>query len=168
MALLKQLYAEGHSASHIAARIGGVSRNAVIGKAHRLGLVGDPVVQRRMSQRSRAKRTAASKQARWRRPMTTQKSRVAQLFDAEPHAPAPEIIFIPEEERKTLIELREDECKWPCNDGNPFQFCARPRVEGLPYCRDHSRIAFQAPHPQQRRPAPAKPVSTNASQLEEV
>ena len=168
VALLKQLYAEGHSASHIAARIGGVSRNAVIGKAHRLGLTGDPVVQRRMSQRSRAKRTAASKQARWRRPMTSRLSRVAELLAAEPFTPEPEIA-IPVHERKTLLQLSEKDCRWPIGDG-PYHFCGRQQVPGLPYCSHHSRRAYQTPQVAARqRAAPAQPVSTNASRsLEEV
>ena len=168
VALLKQLYAEGHSASHIAARIGGVSRNAVIGKAHRLGLVGNAPLQRKMSQRSRSERNAIKKK-RWRRPMSPRQNRVAELFASEPFAPAPEIIFIPENERKTLVELGDRECRWPLGDPKEpsFGFCGRPQEPGLSYCRGHAKVAYQPPVPRQR-PAPAQPVSTNASHLEEV
>jgi GcrA cell cycle regulator len=171
--LLKQLYAEGHPASHIAARIGGVSRNAVIGKAHRLGLLGTAPakLKRTMRQRSRAERTGKTKQ-RWRRLMTTRPNRVAELFDAEPVITQAEPeIFIPVGQRKTITQLADiGECKWPIGDPREpdFHFCAGKQVSGLPYCDFHARRAFQPPQPQQRRAAPAQPVSTHASHLEEV
>jgi GcrA cell cycle regulator len=166
--LLKQLHAEGHSASHIAARIGGtVTRNAVIGKANRLGLSGNPRLQRRERQRNRAERTTTK---RWRRPMSTQKNRVAELFDTEPIITEPEI-FIPVGQRKKITELADiGECKWPIGDPREpdFHFCAGKQVRGLPYCDFHARRAFQPPQPQQRRAAPPQQVSANASHLEEV
>ena len=164
--LLKQLYAEGHPASHIAARIGGgVSRNAVIGKAHRLGLLGTapPKLARSMRQRSRQKRT---EKTRWRRHMSTRQNRVAELFAVESFTPTPELV-IPEHERKTLMQLGDTDCRWPIGDPRhaDFHFCARKKVSGLPYCEFHSRRAFQPPQPTQRRSQ--SPAQTNASAKEE-
>lgn len=147
VALLKELAAEGHSASLIAARIGGgVSRNAVIGKIHRLGLAstGRARPRSRTTSKQEAQRTA--RKSGWKRYMSThaghtQRSRVAEIFAAEPFTPAPQIV-IPEHEQKTLIELEDSECRWPLNDGNPFKFCARPRVPGLVYCEGHARVAY--------------------------
>jgi GcrA cell cycle regulator len=168
--LLKQLYAEGHAASHIAARIGGVTRNAVIGKAHRLGLLGTapPKLKQSMRQRSRQKR---SEQSKWRRHMSTRQNRVAELFEAEPVTQTEPEIFIPVGQRKKLTELADiGECKWPIGDPREpdFHFCAGKQVRGLPYCDFHARRAFQPPQPQQRRAAPAQPVSANASALEDA
>ena len=66
--LLKKLWAEGLSASQIAARLGGVTRNAVIGKAHRLGLTGKHGGS--SLKRARAFRPGRSDQQRWRKPKT--------------------------------------------------------------------------------------------------
>jgi GcrA cell cycle regulator len=169
--LLKELLPMGLSAQQMAARIGGVSRNAVIGKIHRLGLAGSPdrQVLRKKRQRSRAERTH---QKRWRRPMSMRQNRVAELFDAEPLGPTEPEVFIPENERKrSIVDLADiGECKWPIGDPRhaDFHFCARKQVSGLSYCEFHARRAYQPPVPRQyRQAAPAHSVSTNAS-LEEV
>ena len=171
VALLKQLYAEGHSASHIAARIGGtVTRNAVIGKAHRLGLLGTaPLkIKRTMRQRSRSEASSTSrKNSGWKRQKmnNSRTRRIAEIFASEPYIPQPQIV-IPEHEQKTLIDLGDHECRFPLNDGNPFKFCAREREKGLPYCKQHARIAFN-PSEVRQRAASAQPVSTNASPTKE-
>jgi GcrA cell cycle regulator len=168
--LLKELLPMGLSAQQMAARIGGVSRNAVIGKIHRLGLAGSPdrQVLRKKRQRSRAERSAAG--TRWRRPMTSRLNRVAALFAAESFTPTPELV-IPEHERKTLAQLDDRDCRWPIGDPQhvDFHFCARKQVSGLSYCEFHARRAYQPPVPRQyRQAAPAQPVSTNASALEDA
>jgi GcrA cell cycle regulator len=151
--LLKDLVPLGLSAAQMAARIGGgVTRNAVIGKIHRLGLAGSPdrQVLRKKRQRSRAERSAAG--TRWRRPMTSRQNRVAELFDAESFTPTPELV-IPEHERKTIQTLTDVCCRWPIGDPQhtDFHFCGRRKVPSLPYCEFHARRAFQPPQPQQRR-----------------
>ena len=159
--LLKQLYAEGHSASHIAARIGGTTRNAVIGKAHRLGLCGTaPTVKRtHRAQRSRAQRQGQAKGWKRRKMNNPRTRRIAEIFAAEPYVPQLQIV-IPEHEQKTLIELGDNECRFPLNDGNPFKFCARTREKGLPYCTQHARIAFNPSEMRQQQRAAPAPVAT--------
>lgn len=162
--LLKELWDEGLSCSQIAARLGrDVSRNAVIGKASRLGL------PRRACSRlaSTSKRPRKPRPRPWRdwRPKQTP---VSALFAAKPFAPTYIELVIPECERKTLMQLGDADCRWPCNNGEPdYQFCARPKVDGLPYCKDHARVAYAAPMPRGRQSRPNDSV-TLQDQLEKA
>lgn len=147
---LRKLWGDGLSASQIAKELGWVTRNAVIGKVHRLGLSG---------------RAKGPSQAR----MPGQK-RVARGANYVPRAPrvngrlngdgrmrgqngtsraiyaAQEIIAAPEPLRIELTELSERTCKWPYGDPvlPDFYFCGCDKDDGpQPYCRYHSRLAFQ-------------------------
>jgi GcrA cell cycle regulator len=158
--LLKKLWAEGLSASQIAGRIGGVSRNAVIGKVHRLGLSGRATTTRMKSHRPRARMAQSSAKR-------SQKARFAQVGnpavralykpDAEPFVPAQEELVIPLKERKSIQTLAECHCRWPIGDPQhpDFHFCGKTKVAGLPYCEFHARRAFQPPQSRRRVPAPA-------------
>ncbi len=139
--LLKKLWADGLSASQIAAELGSITRNAVIGKVHRLGLSG------------RAKSPSSSSGPRPRKARSSGMLRVSRLsmrgntalayeYDLEPE---PELIEIPLEQRKTLLQLNEKTCRWPIGDpGSPdFFFCGGETVNELPYCAYHSRVAYQ-------------------------
>jgi GcrA cell cycle regulator len=146
---LKKLWAEGLSASQIATRLGGVTRNAVIGKVHRLGLAG------------RAKPAAAAAASRPRKPRsaspTLRVSRtavrgntaLAQAYELELE-PEPEMLdnVIPLGQRRTLLELTEETCRWPIGDpGSPdFFFCGGSTIASLPYCAYHARLAYQPPN----------------------
>ena len=157
--LLKKLWAEGLSASQIAGRIGGVSRNAVIGKVHRLGLSGRATTTRMKSHRPRPRMA----QSAAKRP---QKARFAQVGnpalralyqpDAEPFVPAQEELVIPLKERKSIQTLAECHCRWPIGDPQApdFHFCGKTKVAGLPYCEFHARRAYQPPQTRRRDPAP--------------
>lgn len=136
------LWNDGHSASIIAALIGNdKSRNAVIGRLHRLGKSGNrPTIARRSTYPGK-KRKRKLKPRVYYKP----KSPVAKLL-AEPFTPRP-VPVIPEHERKSLIDLEDGDCRWPCTDGPPHAFCARKKVPGLPYCPDHARAAYSAPQP---------------------
>jgi GcrA cell cycle regulator len=59
--------------------------------------------------------------------------------------PEPELLEIPVEQRKTLLQLSEATCRWPVGDPGSadFFFCGGPSTESTPYCSYHSRIAFQ-------------------------
>ncbi len=118
IALLKELWEKGLSASQIAGELGGVTRNAVIGKAHRMGLSSRP---------SPVKGDSAPKAAR---PAPTRKA-------AEKK---------PAKTRVTLLDLTERMCKWPIgHPGEPdFHFCGKPSESGVPYCADHCAQAYQA------------------------
>lgn len=160
--LLKKLWSEGLSASQIAGRIGGVSRNAVIGKVHRLGLSGRATTTRMKSHRPRPRMP----QATAKRP---QKARFAQVGnpavralyqpDVEPYVPAQEELVIPLKERKSIQTLTECNCRWPIGDPqhSEFHFCGKTKVAGLPYCEFHARRAYQPPQVRRRdiTPAPA-------------
>lgn len=167
---LKELWAEGKSASQIAKEMGGVTRNAVIGKVHRLGLSNRGPGTGEEQKAEAAPKPAPAAAA----PAPEQPA--APAPEAQPEAPAPVVrrtppvirdatqprapgAPTPEEEaaRKTLaeiekiarriglLELTERVCKWPIGDPNDddFAFCGLPSVPGKPYCPHHVGVAFQ-------------------------
>jgi GcrA cell cycle regulator len=146
---LKKLWLDGLSASQIAKQLGGVTRNAVIGKVHRLGLSGRAAP----SQPARP----AFKTPRPARPAaTTMPSAPRRVIAAEP-APLPAVAQQPsvpafraeEPGSATVLTLGAHMCKWPIGDPSTdgFTFCGRRSSEG-PYCGEHARIAYQ---PQQTK-----------------
>lgn len=159
--LLKKLWTEGLSASQIAGRLGGVTRNAVIGKVHRLGLSGRATTVRIKSHRPRA-RIAAAVGKRIAKPRfpTMGNSALRALYqpDMEPFVPAVEELQIPEAERRTIQTLTECSCRWPIGDPQraDFHFCNLNKVPGLPYCEFHARRAFQPPQPRRRERGPGE------------
>lgn len=141
------LYAQGYSASQIAAKIGGVTRNAVIGIIYRKKMNVNRDCRPR-STKPRLKRQKAPAQ-----PVQPRRPASAKVFDrfqgeAEPYTPTAEIA-VPPEQRKTMATLRDHHCKWPYNDPKhgDFYFCGGERAAGLPYCEGHSRIAYRPPEP---------------------
>jgi GcrA cell cycle regulator len=140
-----------------------VSRNAVIGKVHRLKLsargraTAAPVRQKKSVQTSTGGRTAV-RAATVSRPMPASIGATAlqAQFDAEPvarHVLRPvENVVVPISRRLQLIQLSERTCKWP--NGDPltedFNFCGNESAETGPYCAYHARIAFQ-PASERRR-----------------
>jgi GcrA cell cycle regulator len=147
--LLGKLWGEGLSASQIAALLGGgVTRNAVIGKVHRLGLSG----------RAKAGQPAPTRPPKARAPsaptpISAARPRLAASEDAvalpvslvPAPEPVPQDIEIPISERVSILELRETMCRWPLGDpqSSEFGFCGGRTVTGLPYCASHCRIAYQ-------------------------
>jgi GcrA cell cycle regulator len=140
--LLKALWADGLSASQIAAELGGVTRNSVIGKVHRLHLTGR--IKRVLN--PRAPRPARSSTSTFRRPT------IRGLFNtingpagikAEP-VDETEIV-IPFAQRKTLMQLTDKTCHWPVGDpANPdFFYCGGETYGDLSYCAFHCRVAHQ-------------------------
>jgi len=150
--LLKKLWAEGLSASQIATQLGGVSRNAVIGKVHRLKLSGRG---RTSSSAPRPKKTASSNgprpAARTSRQVTTTVGATAlqARYDSEPDAHAQvrpqQNVVIPIPLKLKLVELGERTCKWPIGDPmhEDFAFCGNDVGECGPYCGYHSKLAYQ-------------------------
>jgi GcrA cell cycle regulator len=139
--LLKKLWADGLSASQIAAELGGISRNAVIGKVHRLGLSGRAKSPSSAAPRPRKARSSGH-MLRVARP--TMRGNTALAFEYEPE-PEPELAEIPVEQRKSLLQLSEKTCHWPVGDpgSQDFYFCGGETATDLPYCSYHSRIAYQ-------------------------
>ncbi|MDR3511883.1 MAG: GcrA family cell cycle regulator [Caulobacteraceae bacterium] len=137
---LKKLWLDGLSASQIAKQLGGVTRNAVIGKVHRLGLSGRAAP----SQPTRP----VFKAPRAPRPAPTPTPR---RVEAHAPVPAPQPVFYAEEPGSaTVLTLGAHMCKWPIGDpaSDGFSFCGRRTDVDGPYCAQHSRVAYQ---PQQQR-----------------
>ncbi len=173
---LKKLWQEGLSASQIAGRLGGVTRNAVIGKVHRLGLSGRATTSRQKSHRPRRPAAAVTQKR-----LAVAKPRFAQtgnsafraLYQGDTDsvtAPIEELV-IPEKERKYITTLTENCCRWPIGDPQQtdFHFCGKGKVTGLPYCEVHARRAFQPPQARRRDtgypalpPIVAQPVVADA------
>jgi GcrA cell cycle regulator len=147
--LLKRLWTEGLSASQIASRLGGVTRNAVIGKVHRLGLSGRATSTRSVAPRPR--RMHAPRQHRSPTVMYGTRGNVAlkPTFheEIEPEPAPVEELFIPPAERATILSLKEAMCRWPVGDpgAEDFYFCGRKTSGSHPYCEHHARVAYQAP-----------------------
>ncbi|WP_225766602.1 GcrA family cell cycle regulator [Inquilinus sp. Marseille-Q2685] len=130
VAQLRQLWGNGKSASEIAEILGGVSRNAVIGKAHRLELSGRPSpIKRKEDEEEEVAVTAAAE--------------APPAVEKVPAKPVPE--------RKsggaTILNLTERMCKWPIGDprDKDFHFCGKAAHGNLPYCAEHAAIAYQPP-----------------------
>ena len=151
--LLKKLWGDGLSASQIATEIGGgITRNAVIGKVHRLGLSGRGKAKAPPPQRPRkAAPQAPSAPAPAPRPTAVIAPAPATLdVETQPElAPVPlavaDEVGIPLSERVTIMDLRESMCRWPMGDPTKpeFRFCGARSVTGLPYCSHHAQVAYQ-------------------------
>ncbi|MFC7398160.1 GcrA family cell cycle regulator [Chelatococcus sp. GCM10030263] len=150
--LLRKLWSEGLSASQIAAELGGITRNAVIGKVHRLGLSGrakaagatTPRPRKPIRPPGQQSHPAAGPHTRGNTALAAQPS--AEAAPLPVYAPAPrEDVVVPMSERVTIMELRESMCRWPLGDPTSpdFRFCGARSIVGLPYCPHHSRIAYQ-------------------------
>ncbi len=146
---LKKLWLEGQSASQIAKQLGGgVTRNAVIGKVHRLGLSGRaaPSQPARAAFRPSRPRPAQPTQA----PSAPRRIEAVQprVAAAAPSVPAP-MPDLPG--TATVMTLGAHMCKWPIGDpsSSEFSFCGRRASEGV-YCVEHARVAYQ---PQVKRGA---------------
>lgn len=149
--LLKRLWImEGLSAGQVAARIGGVTRSAVLGKIHRLGLWRDTPTSKK--QRIRTARLIKARNDNKPSSAPKRERASAALFNAEPFKEAVEDVIVPPEERRGVVALSESSCRWPIGDPltPDFHFCNREHVAGLPYCETHSRRAFLPPQAKSR------------------
>lgn len=157
VAMLRRLWADGLSASQIAGELGGISRNAAIGKLHRLGLTGQDRAPRTSGPRKPRASTAVFRPRP--RPAVSGNTALAAdprlTFDAALE-PEVEADIIPIGQRCTLLELSDDTCRWPIGDpGEPdFYFCGGRPAHGLPYCGYHTRVAYQPRSSAPKKPAP--------------
>jgi GcrA cell cycle regulator len=147
--LLRQLWLDGKSASQIAVELGdGVTRNAVIGKVHRLGLSGRvkasaPAAPRISRQRPAAPRPSAPRGGGGFRGNTA--LALARETQIEPEPEFREDVVIPMSLRVTIVELREAMCRWPLGDPTSaeFRYCGIQTQGDGPYCVHHGRMAYQ-------------------------
>ncbi|MEK1889023.1 MAG: GcrA family cell cycle regulator [Phyllobacterium sp.] len=153
---LKKLWAEGLSASQIAAQLGGVSRNAVIGKVHRLKLSGRGKTTSTQT-RSKKINTGSSGGSRSGGSPGHVSARVvnrsigATALQTEystelvPVMKTVTDVVVPISRRLELVQLNERTCKWPVGDPlqPDFNFCGNDVGESGPYCGYHSRLAYQ-------------------------
>ena len=161
---LKKLWSEGLSASQIAAQLGGVSRNAVIGKVHRLNLPGRAKAGGATSARSQ-KRVTTPVQARPAafapRTITRTVTRPAgatmlkeevEIETLQEMVVSSSNVVVPIFKRVPLIKLTERTCKWPLGDPlkDDFCFCGNDSPDNTPYCTYHQKLAYQ-PSAERRR-----------------
>lgn len=152
--VLSKLWADGLSASQIAKELGGVTRNAVIGKVHRLGLSG-------RAKPSRPKKVTGSRPATTRKRTASTKTRTVKSISkpaqvaAPPPPPPIEALPMPNGKYATIMTIRDHMCKWPIGDPmeSDFRFCGRKNKPSEPYCEAHCSVAYQ---PSRRRGSGAK------------
>ncbi len=149
--LLRQLWLDGKSASQISGQLGhGVTRNAVIGKVHRLGLAGrakapsSAAAPPRAASAPRMAPRPASSGAR-----TAVRGANALAFAVEPALDTRPVfkeddVVVPMSLRVTIIDLKEAMCRWPLGDPTSpdFRYCGSPAASG-PYCAHHGKLAYQ-------------------------
>jgi GcrA cell cycle regulator len=153
IALLKKMWKDGKSAAEIAKALAkGVTRNAVIGKAHRMGLSGRPspikkpvAAPKKEAPKKEVKAAAAAKKA----PV------VVPVVSGVKHNPLVREVTAPRQMAKevfpadggvALVDLTERMCKWPFGDPreDDFTFCGRAIRPGTPYCHEHAAMAYQS------------------------
>ena len=122
---LKKLWEAGYTASNIATELGGITRNAVIGKAHRLGLSG------RMKSKSKVSSVSI---VRKRKMPVNKNSKIIELTTSvEPMNPT------------SFADIKDGLCRWPLGEPEDldFKFCGRKCAEGMIYCTEHHSLAYQ-------------------------
>lgn len=171
--LLKKLWRDGQSASQIAKEVGGVTRNAVIGKVHRLGIsnraIGGesatvakaapkPELEQDQSEKTELKKASSPQPAPKPTAPPSQPPAFNQIISAEKRFPpqpsanevSPEALASHREVEKkalrlSLMELTERTCKWPFGDPatDDFWFCGLPVEPGKSYCKPCAEVAYQ-------------------------
>jgi GcrA cell cycle regulator len=164
--VLKTLWLDGKSASQIAKELGGVTRNAVIGKVHRLGL-SNRATTNKAKTKATPKAKAVSKAKEPAKPKMVEASSTSMsvtipprkpiITAGQPLPPQPsnseisaealaKVANVEQEAKKlNLMELTERTCKWPIGDPatEDFWFCGLTAETGKPYCAAHNGVAFQ-------------------------
>lgn len=152
VALLKKLYAAGLSSGQIATELGGgITRNGVVGKIHRMGIADGT----RIKPTPGPRKTYSPAKVLGVRPAMMGKKAcpIMALPDPEPEP----ISVVPMGQRCGLLDLNSSKCRWPI--GTPstvdFYFCGGAPIDGAVYCGYHCRVAYQPPSA--RRPREYRP-----------
>lgn len=145
IARLRELWAEGHSTAEIGRRMG-ISKNAVVGKAHRLNLAGRP---------SPIRRDGGEGAARPLAPRRVTGPTLPPLGTSPPPVPQPRpaasvAVLRPEPVKPVVVRpvamrsLRSQSCCWPLGEPGTrsFRFCDAEATPGKPYCTDHAAVAY--------------------------
>lgn len=161
--MLKEMWGHGFSASEIARQLGGLTRNAVIGKAHRLklsvrgtvarlgsGTQPRPALSPLSSALSAAQSQgvgskAASGKRGMLRPLPNMPTPADMPSRQERSAAFNPLDALKRGEGISVTKAGDRQCRWPVGDPRSpdFRFCGCPAYESLPYCIDHARIAYQ-------------------------
>jgi GcrA cell cycle regulator len=159
--ILRKLWGQGQTASQIAAILGGITRNAVIGKAHRLGLTGRPSPIKREAGASPQPRRRAAPARRMpgagqpgsihgqplppihasaAHPQMRPQGAIEPALREAPAAPPPK----PATSIRTASVIGSKTCSWPMGDPKQpgFHFCGEPAEIGKPYCSQHCHVAY--------------------------
>ncbi|MEO0344208.1 MAG: GcrA family cell cycle regulator [Pseudomonadota bacterium] len=164
---LKKMWGEGKSASQIAKELGGITRNAVIGKVHRLGLSNRSAPKKAAAPTKEKAAKAEAKVPVPKKPEPPRPHHVANATSIPPRRPiitagqplppqpstneisevalANAAEVVKKAKKLTLMELTEKTCKWPVGDPatDDFWFCGLATETGKPYCAAHNAVAFQ-------------------------
>ncbi len=163
--ILKTMWLDGKSASQIAKELGGVTRNAVIGKVHRLGLSNRATPAKAKAAAPKAKAAPKTKEPAKPKMVATSSTSMSVTIPprkpiitaGKPLPPQPsnseisaealaKVANVEQEAKKlNLMELTERTCKWPIGDPatEDFWFCGLGVETGKPYCEAHNGVAFQ-------------------------
>ena len=138
VSILKKLWGDGHTAAEIAKRLGGVTRNAVIGKAHRLKLSNrvSPIQQNKSPANKNIERKKTAEKIRVSKPAP---SKTVTVDKVKTTPASSENLF-------SLMDLKPRMCRWPSGDPKHegFGFCGANTITGIPYCEEHAKLAYQA------------------------
>lgn len=159
---LKEMWGHGYSASEIAKHLGGLTRNAVIGKAHRLKLSSRPLSSKTGGETAASRVTAVASTGA----PAIKSSQKRVMLRPLPVVPTPSLPSKSSEPKETLSAFEnvkrsegiavtkagDRHCRWPVGDPRSpdFRFCGCPAHEGMPYCIDHARVAYQSVGRKQR------------------
>ena len=152
-AVLRELHGKGKSSAEIAAVIGGVTRNAVLGRAHRLKLPPHRHAPSRGQASERRRRRSREKFERGKKA----KKPVFKAKESPEATPAPTVVLEPSPSQRRVyvgdtdfMSLERDQCRWPLGD-RPFRFCGQRKWGDKAYCAHHCRIAYQPPQKREAR-----------------
>ncbi|MBT6312584.1 MAG: global cell cycle regulator GcrA-like protein [Alphaproteobacteria bacterium] len=150
IAKLEELWAEGLSTAEIGRRLG-VSKNAVVGKAHRMKLPGrqSPIESKRKAKPAAAKApaAAAAKPKPAAKPAAAAKPAPKKAAAKAAPEPSPEAAKTKADHQKTKQKRSGPVCQWPIGDPRlpGFHFCTDEATPGKPYCEHHCSIAYNRP-----------------------